>query len=350
MTVPRARPKAGPGPKTSTGVRVGPGMHNSVTIAVTAETRNAIDGTVDDLVRPDDLVLDDPLVEEDPDFPNGDLEDPATAAEEGEWVGEISPGQRAGIRVEIAFSVGASGQIEAEVLALSGSGDPLRDRGRVERHERLLRTAAALIKVQPAAIRAASLDEAYLALVPILQEQLATHVDPVSKASSSQGPSVSRERRVYVSMPSGVVPLEFFHWRKEGDDARTEAVVVYLWNGGYRNGNPVPSKLELRTRIADQVGLTVDTVSRHERVLRDLRDRWFVIEDHQSRWPEVDDEEARRDLGSAQTRSETAVRLALIGVLAPPPDLVPEGASGQEAFFVPPYLLPLAGGTTWSAS
>lgn len=149
-----------------------------------------------------------------------------------------------GLRVRVAHTAAVGA--DRDVLAAADADDDLDA------------IAAAIGETQYAAVTARGSAEAFDALVPMTQKKLA-------EVAGLDESAVSRRRRTVIECPWGVVPLEFFCWKKSATawraaDARALAEILLA--------EPAISDLAAARRVAASLGNTPEAVRRLADALR----------------------------------------------------------------------------------
>lgn len=306
-------------------------LHRSVAVALPS---------VDDLIERDDdeadidpyLDIPEELEPDDPDEPTSSF---PVAERDGRrrptpsisfsdftgWAGRPDPGAGSHGRVSAAPTSSVPG-LRIRVTHNTTTGQDRDDVAAVDADDDLDAIAAAVGGIQYAAVVANGQAEAYDALVPMTQKTLA-------ETAGLDEPSVSRRRRAVVQCPWGLVPLEFFCWKKSttalrAADARALAGILLA--------EPAITDLASARRVAETIGHTAEEVRRladalrHQvRVLRVLLHQLPLVNGMASALAMIDIEELEATLndsveaalGAALTaRGKGLVRLGLAGAFA----------------------------------
>lgn len=325
MTAPRVRRGLGPKrrPAAATARRTSRSRKpTELQTTLTDLARQQADGAFADLAREPDLVEDDaPFDEFGTDIPSGDEDDSRSRGDDE--FDEHEPRNHAGgsVAIDIAFWTDVDGTASSAVRDFAATGDPDIDYASTLERARLLRLADALVELQGDAISAPTRREAFASLANYRQEELGRRANDLGLAAGDDEEEkqyatyLSRHRHRVVQIRSGLVPLEFFWWRTKP----TTDVLLDLWSEGYREG--VEDALAVRSVVAKRYKLAGDSVSRHEKALRLVRQHWDIVRQFQSRWPAVASEALGEEIG-VTSRGSTVVQLAICGALETPSEFI----------------------------
>ncbi|SOD73513.1 hypothetical protein SAMN05892883_2805 [Jatrophihabitans sp. GAS493] len=299
----------GPRQQVGTGPTAGPG--NLVAPIRTTRTEAGVGSTTGMEPRtglvtgPEDEVFDFPTGPElaigdgNPDHsPEGsslDAEDPAAERQDEEQ--QARPRYQVPVAITFTYLPERQGKkrpIEWEVQHRGRTGVPYDDYTRALAVADLDRLAGAIASMQPRAVRAESLVEAFRALENVTGTQLGKRV-------GRDGTYISRWQHIVVEIGSGLVPLEFFTWKnwdekvlvdREGKPTEEPSPspkqlmtgwLLRYWNAICDPGSaPEPAALE--KSIA---GKKSDTLYQYRDLLFSLKQHWALVEDHKRRWPMV---------------------------------------------------------------
>lgn len=204
--------------------------------------------------------------------------------------------------------------MQVRTAATPGGGPDRDEVAASEAEAELEAIAQALADHQPSAILASNRLGAYDELQPMTERALA-------EAAGCDVAALSRRRRSLIACPWGVVPLEYFWWKRHDGLRVAEARrLVSILQDQPRTANlAAAAQVVAADRLADpeERRRRTDTIRKQVPVVRAILPHLDLLNGWSAAFPFTDEEELEKQLGlTPGVRGKGLVRLALIGCFA----------------------------------